>query len=778
MSEWIENLRKRVPVQECGRWMARISIPALGHREAVRLMMDVGMGLLLSQARLFGHCAPFAIAWMAARLLWDKLPLGVLAGMLVGLLVRWEPLSWANGWQIVACALLLGGRLLQPMIALPAPWGMAVLAGAVTMAPMPFFWKSQADVLFCLISGLAAAVTTPAFERVVALLREQETLEWDDRICCLLCMALAVMGGTAYALGRFDVGGTLTVFFVLGAAWVGGGSVGIVCGTALGFALALGGHAPFVMITLPVCGMVISLVRKFHRVYAALCCVLANALVTLCINGSSEVILSFANVAVGCLAFVLTPPAFWSGVAHALELERQARLTSGNIAIQWLQMSANALGAMAESLPEPDEDDTIAVEQLAVSLCEGCIKQQTCWGEAFDETSMLMEDLLDAARYESLQPRELSHMARIRNCQRSDLLPDALQRVNRTQSRSAQTQAQQLQATHLARVQFTGYAGLLQSLCTLLTQASPVDKQESMAIARVLSRTPWKHCSVLPYRLDNLLHIILIPPAQSEPDEMPINALEQTLQMSFRCDPLWDGALYLQQQPMLRVKLGAADLAAHGQQQNGDTHLSQCLPRGMLLLALSDGMGNGEEAGRESETMLRLIKQGLEAGFVRRQLFDLVNDLMRSCKGEERYATLDLCLIDLKTGDASFDKLGACPSYLIRQGKCRRLEGGTLPVGILEDVAPRSFRMRLCHGDLLVMVSDGIADAFEEDRALLQVMASLPLDPDAFAKGLMEAALQRTQSIAKDDMTVLVASLEQEDEGMYGAHAKGAGDGA
>ncbi|HML49586.1 MAG TPA: hypothetical protein PKE04_22850, partial [Clostridia bacterium] len=101
------------------------------------------------------------------------------------------------------------------------PWGMAILAGAVAMAPMPFFWKSQADVLFCLIGGLAAAVTTPAFERVVALMRDKEPLEWDDRICCVLCMALLALGGTVYALGSFDLGTALAVFFVLSVAWAG-----------------------------------------------------------------------------------------------------------------------------------------------------------------------------------------------------------------------------------------------------------------------------------------------------------------------------------------------------------------------------------------------------------------------------------------------------------------------------------------------------------------------------------------------------------------------------
>jgi stage II sporulation protein E len=118
--------------------------------------------------------------------------------------------------------------------------------------------------------------------------------------------------------------------------------------------------------------------------------------------------------------------------------------------------------------------------------------------------------------------------------------------------------------------------------------------------------------------------------------------------------------------------------------------------------------------------------------------------------------------LDLTTGDAAFEKMGACASFLIRQDKCRKLSGGTLPMGILEDVSPKSFRMRLIPGDLLVMVSDGVVDSFEQEDAMLAVMAGLAQEPPAFANELLYAALRLVGEEAPDDMTVLAARVVEE----------------
>ena len=45
----------------------------------------------------------------------------------------------------------------------------------------------------------------------------------------------------------------------------------------------------------------------------------------------------------------------------------------------------------------------------------------------------------------------------------------------------------------------------------------------------------------------------------------------------------------------------------------------------------------------------------------------------------------------------------------------KKVEGASLPLGILEEAAATSTQYRLHSGDILVMVSDGVADAIETD---------------------------------------------------------------
>ena len=68
---------------------------------------------------------------------------------------------------------------------------------------------------------------------------------------------------------------------------------------------------------------------------------------------------------------------------------------------------------------------------------------------------------------------------------------------------------------------------------------------------------------------------------------------------------------------------------------------------------------------------------------------------------------MDLCVCDLHSGETAFEKLGACASYIVRDGEVRTIGADTLPVGVLPDVESRSLRMTLQAGDVVVMMTDG-----------------------------------------------------------------------
>ncbi|MDR1262192.1 MAG: SpoIIE family protein phosphatase [Oscillospiraceae bacterium] len=762
MAEWIAQLRDKSATRVKVPWFTRAPISSARTARLAALAVDTLAGLLLSQASFFEGGMPFAVAWMAARLLWDRWPLGTLIGVALGFVIRWEPISWMNGWQMAACALLLITKGLQPHIALPAPWAMALMAGLFALIPAPFLWRSQAQVVSCMICAASTAIMTPVFDRVAASFKQRAYLESDDRLCCLVALAAMCLGGAALTVGGFHVGGMLAVYCVLSLAWTAEAGAAIVAGVALGVALTLGGMSPFCMIALAMIALAASLLRDTKRVWLAVAAMAANALVALTISSARETLFAFPHVLAGAAAFLITPAPVWVTIRASLERETTTQTTPSGVAIQWIQTSANAIASMARSIPHPDLTEDGEIEQLAALLCENCVQRGVCWNERFEDTTLTLSDLLAASRDESMQPRELIHLAKSHGCQRFDFIPDTLKQVNRAKNRLSSFEAAQMQASRLAKTQLQGQVALLNQLSTLLAQAAAVEPSERLAISRALSKTRWRVCTAMPYRLDDLLQIVLIPPEKADLGEPPLTALSRALAMPLVSKPLWDGLVYVSQRPALSVVAGIATCPAHGQLENGDGWRSQPLPRARHMLALSDGMGHGSDAAKESHTVLSLLTEGFQAGYGRKELLSMVNDLVRTTHSQERYATLDLCVLDLKTGDAAFEKMGACASFLIRQDRCRKLSGGTLPMGILEDVTPKSFRMKLIAGDLLVMVSDGIVDSFEQEDAMLAVMARLSQEPPSFANELLRAALQRMGDEARDDMTVLAARLSAE----------------
>ncbi len=214
-----------------------------------------------------------------------------------------------------------------------------------------------------------------------------------------------------------------------------------------------------------------------------------------------------------------------------------------------------------------------------------------------------------------------------------------------------------------------------------------------------------------------------------------------------------------EQTPRLTLEIGAALRSRSGEEVTGDGYISRALSGGRHVLALSDGMGSGANAMQQSRAALTLLAEGLKAGYTRAQTLDLVNALMLMCTGREMYATVDLCEIDLHLGEAAFEKLGACASYVVRSGEVRAVGADTLPVGMLDAVEPKSIRLTLEPGDVVVMLSDGVFLGFPGgEEALCAAIAEVSwLHPQAVGERLIARAMDG--GAAMDDMAVLCARV-------------------
>lgn len=96
----------------------------------------------------------------------------------------------------------------------------------------------------------------------------------------------------------------------------------------------------------------------------------------------------------------------------------------------------------------------------------------------------------------------------------------------------------------------------------------------------------------------------------------------------------------------------------------------------------------------------------------------------------------------------------------MRGGDIKVLESQSLPLGILEGLRPTVAQEKLCDGDMLVFMSDGITSAFNSTPELLDFLQPMrPLNPQNLADKLLAGALERTEGKAEDDMTVLCTRI-------------------
>lgn len=208
---------------------------------------------------------------------------------------------------------------------------------------------------------------------------------------------------------------------------------------------------------------------------------------------------------------------------------------------------------------------------------------------------------------------------------------------------------------------------------------------------------------------------------------------------------------------------GVAKAKKEGENDSGDSYLLKECGRGIYLAALSDGMGSGSEAAKDSEKMMDLLDKFMETGFHLEKATTLLNSMMYLQGRKERTLTLDSCEVDLYQGTCRFLKYGAAVSFLKRDKKVWRIGTSSLPLGIFPKVEPEEFVYGIEDGDYLIMMTDGVVDAYESNgnvMPLQEFIGQLEYEnPKQMANMLMNMAIADAGGRILDDMTVVVLGI-------------------
>ena len=211
------------------------------------------------------------------------------------------------------------------------------------------------------------------------------------------------------------------------------------------------------------------------------------------------------------------------------------------------------------------------------------------------------------------------------------------------------------------------------------------------------------------------------------------------------------------------VLSGIATRKKNDSSVSGDSFSKFSLDNGSYNICISDGMGSGPAANRESEMVVDLMEKFLEAGFKKEPAIRMMNSAM-VLKGEnESYSTLDYAGIDLYSGQLEMIKIGAAAAFIKRGDEVECIMPQSLPAGVDVEQSLEIVKKTLHKGDFLVMVTDGVLEYLHvskpEERFADLIRAIETENAGVLAKGLLEQVLLFTGGYAMDDMTILAFGI-------------------
>ena len=221
--------------------------------------------------------------------------------------------------------------------------------------------------------------------------------------------------------------------------------------------------------------------------------------------------------------------------------------------------------------------------------------------------------------------------------------------------------------------------------------------------------------------------------------------------------------LYYVEESRFHTLTGVAKAVKETEQISGDNYSFFEMETGNLTAVLSDGMGSGDKACADSTMVVELVQRFLEAGFQMEMAIQMINSTLLSGGEQSNMSTLDVCSLDLYSGECHFIKVGSSSSYIKRQHLVDRISSGNLPLGIFQKPDVESIGRTLMDGDYIIMISDGILDALSQgigEDMLSEFIGSLTVEnPGEMANTILRYCIQQSRGHIRDDMTVMVIGI-------------------
>lgn len=759
------------------------------------------LSFIMARASLLGELLPFMFAFIIAfskRRPLVGVAMAVFAG--IGLLVN--PGNISVSANIITLFVLLGViNNIKPIV--NRYWWSLPLFGAATLFLIKnilllssgvTFYQEMVIIFESLITGILTFVFIVASDTLAGK-KALSSFTFEDVAAFLLLGVGIILGLDGINPGGLSISSVLCRLGIMMAALLWGAGQATMFGVVTGlvpslessiFTLSLGLYT--------VSGLLAGAFRNFGKIGIVIGFMLGTIGFCLFLPETRMTVLGIWETAIASAIFIMLPDTLQNKVNSVPALHRfgnkevllnNTAETLRNEAIQRIRGFARVFDEIASTLDTTTQVGKLEKEnyylnylydEISSGFCQRCTSYEKCWDKYCYKTSKEILDLFTLAeKAGNISYEDCSSEFR-RSCLYSRDIVSLINYLFASLRINEYWRERLDESCSLVSNQIHGISKVIGSLADDYDDNTMVDYHLKEKLKKEFRSSKIKFNDIIPIKTTAGQTYIRINTNSCADGEYCENQVVATVSsvvgekmevIEKKC-PCFMGKgnceFTLSRACTYKVSAGVAQLGKEA--VCGDSYTIATLKNNKELIALSDGMGVGQEACKQSQSAVRMLETLFDAGFDKEVALNTINSTLLLRSSRENFATLDIVMIDLYTGEVDFIKTGSVPSFIKRGQQVGIIQASSLPVGIMEHLDVFMDTQRLMPRDLLVMVSDGVLDFHVEQSNdnsgwIMDLLRKVETgDPKLIAEMILNKALSMCKGKPFDDMTVICISLD------------------
>lgn len=420
-----------------------------------------------------------------------------------------------------------------------------------------------------------------------------------------------------------------------------------------------------------------------------------------------------------------------------------------------------------------DEDVERLFAEVREQSCTDCEERNLCWSEQYFQSCRMLYELLADLEYDGrIDAERLERLGE--QCSSPERIAKTLELCYGMARQELLWKNRMMEQRMAAGEQISQTAKLLSALAGSFTEMPERKLRVRKKLSRELRFLGIELCDMNVFSCEaDRIEIYLMLRAQKHAC-VSVKSIAEVLSgcCHERMRPAWNCCAAVQEQaeifhfvPDTRYQIccGIARLTKSGELVSGDNYAFMEKDTGKVVMSLADGMGSGVAACRESERVIELLEQFLEAGFPQETAVRMINSCMLLQNRQQMFSTIDLCMIDLYNATCDLIKSGAAATFIKKDNEIEVLQEQSFPAGVVQQADYRRIHRKLHSGSTVIMMTDGVLEALPEEdreRKMAELIGrSASRNAKEYAQRLLERVYMMQQMQAKDDMTVLIGTI-------------------